>query len=266
MATLSFGLVIARRALSATYLVAQRTVRRVMEIVAHVSLLYQACLLERLEAMLDHTTPDVAALNIMWDETSEKLSLPTVGGAHAAHASVSSSTWEVCVSRFDFCIGVGGRFFTFLCVTPPLPMVANGSDHIFRSLFSHPLVEPITRFLATLLRRATILIEVSEADGHPANDRLFHGRLQLASSQALHVPYMQLHWCSSHATNLVNTSLVVVSDATQLINGMFIAGQFMRMGGHFVRMVVFARVVVQANLLWARQPPAGKVESYAPYW
>jgi hypothetical protein len=194
MATLSFGPVTARRALSATYLVAQRTVRRVMEIVAHVSLLYQACVLERLEAMLDHTTPDVAALNIMWDETSEKLSLPTVGGAHAAHASVSSSTWEVCVSRFDFCIGVGGRFFTFLCVTPPLPMVANGSDHIFRSLFSHHLMEPIMRFRATLLRSATIFIEVNEADGHPANYRLFHGRLQLASSQALHVPATPPTW------------------------------------------------------------------------
>ena len=31
-------------------------------------------------------------------------------------------------------------------------------------------------------------------------------------------------------------------------------------------MVACARVVAQANLLWARQPPAGEVESYAPYW
>ena len=87
MASLAFGCVTARRALSETYMVAQRTVRRVVEIVAHVSLLYQACLLQRLSEMLEKTKPDVAALSIMWDETSEKLSLPAVQGANTATSS-----------------------------------------------------------------------------------------------------------------------------------------------------------------------------------
>ena len=265
MASLAFGCVTARRALSETYMVAQRTVRRVVEIVAHVSLLYQACLLQRLSEMLEKTKPDVAALSIMWDETSEKLSLPAVQGANAA---TSSSNWEVCVSRFDFCIGVGGRFFTFLCVTPPIPMISNGSASIFRSLFSHPLMEPIIKFRKLLAEIAGIFIEVNEADGHPANDKLFHGRLQLAMAMAhaQRPSYMQLHWCNNHATNLVNVSLVAVGDAAGLINTMFIAGKFMRMGGHFVRLIASVRGVVEENLVWVRKPPHGEVEQHAPYW
>ena len=161
--------------MSEGYLVDKRTVRRAIEMVALAGLQFQTFQLRKLAKLVTDSAEHVsfAACALMWDETSQRLSLPVVAGATN---SASTSTWEICVSRIDFVVCIDGRLFTFLCVCPPLPMVSNGSQHIYNAIFGHPLMAEIHKFRETLQRVAPVYMEFSEGDGHPANERLFFGR------------------------------------------------------------------------------------------
>ena len=265
MCRIAFGK-ISKVALADAYMVHKITISRVIQLVAICGLELQAFQLKLLSELIMRFPPSSSSISIMWDETSEKLSVPIVAAASAAQ---SASTWEVCVSRWEFAFVVNGKVYTFLAVVPPLPLYANGSDQIYQALFRHPLMEPLVMFRSCLLSSSPICIEINEADGHPANDKLYHWRLQRelkrAQDSKTQPVLMHMHWCSNHANNLVSESLTSLGSSV-LINSMYCAALFMRMGGHYIRMIACVKTVVNEKLDWVRCPPAGAIAQNARYW
>ena len=85
-----------------------------------------------------------AGWRLAWDETSELVSLNAVAGKSTR--SQQGSSWQVCVCHVTFFWGDldGAQFFS--CVTPPLPLLSNGAQHLDNALCGHPLMMPIQKF------------------------------------------------------------------------------------------------------------------------
>lgn len=85
-----------RNAAADAYAVSQRTVRRVLAVTAHCILETQMSQMKEFERYVLSHTPDFAAAVVMWDETSEKLSLnahcPVPAGFHLAGFGISCAS------------------------------------------------------------------------------------------------------------------------------------------------------------------------------
>ena len=132
---------------------------------------------------------------------------------------------------------------------PPVPLVANSSQHIHAGLWGHELTKPIHEVLQRLLRAAPLAAVLHEVDGHPANDRIhFHlwgKEICDATVQGRSAIPHQLLRCGNHCANLVIVHLVQCMMPTTLLTNMYCFSQFLRMGGHFLRVVTTAHQLIK---------------------
>jgi hypothetical protein len=119
--------------------------------------------------------------------------------------------------------------------------VSNNADSVFAGLFKHPLTRPLHDAVQSLLDLAPIAGRFHETDGHPANDRLHYHLLgqevQRAQAQGCWPVLMEKFDCLNHQTNLVIVHLMNIIVGVGLLNNLYSTVLFLRMGGHFVRVV-----------------------------
>ena len=178
-----------------------------------------------------------AGWRLAWDETSELVSLNAVAGKSTR--SQQGSSWQVCVCHVTFFWGDldGAQFFS--CVTPPLPLLSNGAQHLDNALCGHPLMMPIQKFKQWMTEYAEFFFSLHEADAHPANDRLHHFWREDESTDEK-PSLSSLVNCMNHQTNLVVVSSVHII-CNNTVNSMYTATRFLKMSGHFLRLIAVVR-------------------------
>ncbi|CAJ1420891.1 unnamed protein product [Effrenium voratum] len=261
-----------RNAAADAYAVSQRTVRRVLAVTAHCILETQMSQMKEFERYVLSHTPDFAAAVVMWDETSEKLSLNAV---HGTARCQQASTWQVLVSRVHLTLGwINGVKLYREFVTPPVPLTSNSSDNVHAGLFCHPFTKCLLDAVRSILLAARKRAIVHEVDGHLANERLHFHRYALekerrASSPSEAKPVLtDIMLCQNHQTNLVMTATVanVVPSADsggKMLPNLYCTTLFLRMGGHFVRLLASLQYLIESESFfewrpWSCEPqPAG---------
>lgn len=267
MSDLGFEKHTSRSTLARMYRISERTVGRNVIYVALVGMNAQLQNLKQLRAAFELTAPEWVICNLMWDETSERLSLNVVPGTSSAQ---QSSTWEVLVSRITLTWCFGGAIFHTEFIMPPVPLISNKAEHIFAGLFQHHFNKEIQELVRFVLQRASLIgTQIHETDGHPANDRL-HFHLMNQETQAardefrMPVAQEQIH-CTNHCTNLIIVHLVTVIVRENVLNNIYCFVMFLRMGGHFLRIVSSACHLIRTPYFRWNESSAADLEAGGPF-
>ncbi|CAE7895079.1 unnamed protein product [Symbiodinium necroappetens] len=212
------------------------------------------------------TKPDIATVSLMWDETSQTLALPAV---HGSGAHQQRSSWQVLVARLHFCIGfVGGPGKSNLklyreCVLAPVPLPTNSSSAISSGLRNHPMNKEILRIVQELLDCSRLRFVLHEADAHLANEKLHFHHYNLEKQRAAGQSPIFTEWvkCGNHQVHLVMCDAVeqcpkAADSGGRLLQNLFCASLWLRMGGHFLRLLASLAHLVQDEkfLRWVPNP------------
>ncbi len=209
----------------------------------------------------------------MYDETDESLCLAAVPGTLPQQ---QSSTWKVLVSRchiaFGWCAGPK-MYHEFLM--PPIPLLSNSSAAIYHGLYLHPLLRPLMEMIDSMLKSARLRCMLREADGALGNEKLhYHLYAQeKAESETEDRPpiFTELFLCQNHQTNLVLVHAVdncrVSPDAggQKLLPNLYCSTLFLRMGGHFLRLLASVRHLVDSLIDWRPTPRQATLDESAAY-
>ena len=236
--------------------IARSTVRRLIMVVSHSLLELQLKQLESLADFAEQRRPDFSSVCLMWDETGQRLSLNAIkGGKHHQQ----SSTWQTLVARCHITVGFrdGIKLYHEL-VMPPVPLAANSAGHIERGLFAHPLTQPMMAFTLRILRASSRRCFIHEMDGHLANEKLVLWRQlqeverRRSGGDAAEPPIlMDAILCQNHQANLTVTLAADQAAASpeagggKLIPNLYCCTLFLRMGGHFVRLLASVQILVK---------------------
>jgi hypothetical protein len=147
-------------------------VRRVTDFVAYAETEFQIARLKAIEQMLTAQGGEwYAGMRFAWDETRQAVGLAAV--AEKLKPSQLSSTWEIMVTSCQFFWGTaeGAAIHEFL--TPPVPLLSNASAHIHGAMAEHPQFKALADFKRFLKKNAVTFFDWLEADGHPANEKLY---------------------------------------------------------------------------------------------
>lgn len=233
-----------RHALSDRYEVSRATVMRMLQVGASTVLEVQLKQLQALCEFAEAKKPHFGCVSLMWDETGERLALQPVKQTQLQ----AQSTWQILVSRIQFGIGwTHGVKIYHEMVMPPVPLISNACSHIFNGIFRHSLVAPITSLVWRLLAACDLRVCVFETDGHLANEKLASFQIvketQKPNSQQV---LLETMLCQNHGINLsivhiVNSTISNAVDGNgkllgKLLQNMFCAALFLRMGAHFCRL------------------------------
>ena len=169
MCEVAFDKTKCHKVLARSYHVSPAVIPRVKSLVAHALVQKQLQQLEHIAGRCEETRPDWAIVAVGWDETSERVTLPTPDIANFTQARLAR---KVLVSRMRLAWSVAGTAFHAEVLLPPVPLISNKAEHIFAGLTKHPLTAPIVAQVERILRAAKVSARISETDGHPANDRL----------------------------------------------------------------------------------------------
>lgn len=192
----------------------------------------------------------------------------------------TSSSWEVMVARLQLVVGwVNGIKFYHEFVLPPLPLSSNSASSLWNALFNHPLTKPLTSLVNQILLASKLSAWIHETDGHLANEKLhFHlyqQRLEAGVSSAQsHAADAELPsslteqvLCQNHQVQLSIVGAVESlhkHEATggKTIPNLFCATLFLRMGGHFVRLLSSVQVLIsQASFFhWIPFPTSEQLQ------
>lgn len=242
-----------RSALAASYGCSSQTCARMVGLVAHIGMERQLKQLSDLAALMMERPPMFAVSSLMWDETAQALSLRAIAGCTTTQGR---STWEVLVSKAYLTWSWGERVYNIELIMPPVPLASNSADCILDGLRCHPLTRGLWEMRRKILDSATVAaVEVHECDGHPANERLSAHLRAVARQEAQGhdrqpIACQRLN-CGNHAANLVVCHMLIIVNDSALINNMFCCCKFIRMGGHFLRIVAAAQYLIRtAFFVW----------------
>lgn len=255
---IAFGQCQRRTFLAERYDVSKQTIRRALAFTAVTVLEVQ---LKQLKDLRDFTVanrPDFSSASLSWDETSQILSLDTMNTEMAPvlrHQTASS--WEVMVSKLQVCTGwTTGLKLYHEFIVPPLPLSSNSASSLCNALFNHPFTKGLTTFVAEILNVSRWSAWVHETDAHLANEKLhYHLYQQRLGPEAERpgptLPGLTEHvLCQNHQVQLsvvsaVNSLPKSQNSGGKIIPNLFCATLFLRMGGHFVRLLKSVQVVVK---------------------
>ena len=195
--------------------------------------------------------PDFATCCWMWDETSERLQLSVLPGTSQEQ---SKSSWDVCVMAIRFSWGWrSGRVLTYEPIIPPVPILSNAAKHIYNGVLAHTVVSGVQTFKTKLLELAKgFAYEGRSCDGHLANGKL-HAALLSESKTRGAYGVEDITLCGNHTNQLTAINVVTALGKT-IINTYYCCALFLKMGGHFLRLVAAARQCIQAELHVERRP------------
>ena len=209
--------------------------------------------------------PDVAAAVLMYDETSEVLALDAV---HSTGIHQQRSSWQVLVARLHFAVGYNDGIKLYReFVLPPLPLATNSAAAIFNGLHNHPMTQEVFSLVKQVLLSSRLRCFMTEVDGHLANEKYHFYRYSLERERReveMDNPkpvLTEIVLCSNHATHLTLTDAVngipQAPDAGgRFVNNLFCATLWLRMGGHFLRLLGSVRRLVQDATFfhWVQDP------------
>ncbi|CAE7188657.1 unnamed protein product [Symbiodinium sp. CCMP2456] len=270
-----------RYALADQYQCSPQTIRRCFVTASQALLEAQLHLLKDLRSFVLTHKPDVAAACLMWDETGQTLALDAIDRTSRCQ---QRSTWNVLVGRLHFTIGYlkgpGVKLYREV-VFPPLPLSTNSAESIFNGLFQHPLSKPLIELTQEILAASRRSITAFETDGHLANEKLFfhfHNESKQEHEQKKRqideaAADGQFSWtdsmprlseqalCQNHQVNLVFNDAIRAAPRTEstggdLIPNLYAGTLFLRMGGHFLRLIASLRVHIDnpGFFQWRQNP------------
>lgn len=228
------------------------TVRRLRIRVAQTYLCAQSQVLELAKLCLN-TRGGVlwASCLTKWDETSEKLCLRVCSYATLQQ---QRSSWHVMVVRMKLAWGLdNGLVQSAEVVCPVLPLVTTSAEHLHAALTAHPHTQAVNEFKNFIFNLAGVALDVYEADAASANDRLYHYLLAKAAANTL----TTLSLCRNHQNHLVQASLVA-NLGLRVVNDLLCATLFLRMGGHFLRLICALQLIFQpatVQIIPGQPPP-----------
>lgn len=228
-----------RSVLSNLFSVSAKTVRRVLCSVAHASSVWEHTGLQMLTRLVTEFPPDFAVVSLAWDETGQKLMFAPSSSTN------QSAAWEVLVSRVRFAWGWGDRSYNLEAVLAPVPLRSNASAHLKSGLSEHPLNRPAMQFAEALLDRAKAAVRLHCADGHFANIKLHASVAEADDRSERGVMNGFLH-CGNHCNNLVSVA-VTTSLSLDVVNDLYAATLFLKMGCHFLMLQSAIRRVVSES-------------------
>ena len=189
---------------------------------------------------------------MMWDETGQKIVLKLISAdrCDATNPAQQKATWQIMVTAMSFVWGwvdSGGKGVSFKLDTtiPPVPLVGSANaNSIWHSLTDHPFTRDAVRFQKQLMDRVQLPFDISEIDAATANDRVV----------AYHFMTRSRHWlseyiyCRSHQNQLIVLILLMVNLGLRFMSDLFSLAQFIRMGTHFLRILLKISAYVRDHL------------------
>ncbi len=198
-----------------------------------------------------------------------QVSLPAVADTTRQQQQQQSS-WQVCVLRMQVACGwsAGTKLFHEF-ITPPIPLAGNACKQLYNGLHHHPLVRPLHKARHELLALSKLRIALHESDGHLANEKLhyflYSQEVEERSASGRKPVYTDLLLCRNHQINLIMTGAVAsmrrASTGKSLICNLYAASLFLRMGGHFTRLVANVRCLAKRMVDWVVTPSGGMREA-----
>ena len=262
MCTLAFSACQKREVHAERYSVTTKTVRRTLGIASYCVLEIQLHLLAEFRDFVRASPPDVACATVMWDETSQVLALPAVSVPNMSQKQTSSS-WQVMVLKVQFAVGyVAGMKLHREVVMPPIPLPSNSATCILQGLQNLPMASPILGFVDEILKTAARTVWLHETDGHLANEKVhYHLLSERQTPEGRNPPrFMDQLLCQNHQAQLVIVAAVdalIKTEATggRMIPNLYASTLFLRMGGHFVRLLASVRELLKGHFLeWVAFP------------
>ena len=258
MCTIAFGNCHRRTFLAERFDVSKQTIRRALSFTALTVLEIQLHQLKDLRDFVLTKSPDFSAASLSWDETSQILALDSMETSDVpVHRHQTSSSWEVMVSKLQLTVGwVTGLKLYHEFVMPPLPLASNSSSSLWLALFKHPLTGPVLGLAEDVLRASKLSTWIHETDGHLANEKLhFHLYDQRSGggqgdANAPLPCLMEQVLCQNHQIQLsmvaaVDSLVKVESTGGKIVPNLFCSTLFLRMGGHFVRLLSSVQLLVK---------------------
>ena len=251
------------KSMARSYDLSVRTVRRQVVAACWAFLVMQDSVLNKVLEYLRSHPPTVTVCNQLWDETGERISLSLLPGASTAS---QVSAWQVLVCRKHFAWawisddGKEAASQSLDVVCPPLPLVATGAQHLWNALHFQGLMQTIQRFQAEIHKLSSVPLDLRECDGASGNDRYNAFVMQQTCGSNI---LSDMLLCGNHANQLGETHVMVASGfhadgRTAYVNDLYCMSLFLRMSGHFVRMMFAVKKAVDFELeVLAEAAPAG---------
>lgn len=278
MCSIAFGTCQRRTYLAERYAVSKQTIRRTLAFTALTVLEIQLKQLQEFEHFASLKQPDFAVASLSWDETSQVLALEAMPAN--ANASVlrhqTSSSWEVMVSKLHLAVGwVNGIKLYHEFIMPPIPLSSNSASSLYNGLFARPLLVPLLGRVDAILKASKLSTWIHETDGHLANEKLhchlYHERLgpsDAGAHGAASLPCLtEQVLCQNHQVQLALVATVdslpkVEETGGRIIPNLFCATLFLRMGGHFVRLLCSVQHLVKDATFfrWVPQPSVDELQ------
>lgn len=175
----------------------------------------------------------VFATSLAFDETTEKLHLPL---HPLLSPAVQQSSWHVCVSLQQLVWGVqtpDGRRWkgSWEAIRPSVPLLATDGELIYDSLFGVPVGKTMAGIQAASVEAASVSIEHADRDGAGSKDRVFAAMVQ-SDKKSL----MSNAVCGNHANSLAEGA-TIMSIAKEVLPKLYSLSLFLKMGGHFLRLL-----------------------------
>jgi hypothetical protein len=142
-------------------------------------------------------------------------------------------------------------------IIPPLPLMNTGAIDLWNCMHGHKAMRSINRFERCLEGRSQFHIKLREGDGATGNDKYHLYLLKQAFGK-----WSDFLLCGNHSNQLIEGHMVHLAGnalgtlSRSLLNDLYAISLFIRMGGHFVRLLVAVRVHCNGLQRVLKEPPA----------
>lgn len=256
-----------RKTLATIMQAAPSTISLMQSSLARAYLSAESLWLSWLAKYIDEHPPDFAMSSQLWDETGERLALGLLK-KNQATLPQQSSVWHVLVCRFRFMMvwvaddGAQHRSLVFDPAIPPMPVLSVATRHLYSALEKHPSLAEAVNFRKRLFEKSRVAFECHEEDGATANDKYHAWKAQ--NPVAAHASCSLLK-CGNHGNQLIEGHMVAMGGKApradeanfDLLSDLYAATLFLRMGGHFVRLLSSSGVFARRLRVVRSSPPAG---------
>ena len=226
-----------------------RTVRRSRQHGQGASMIAMIRLLTDILKQCRADQPWFAASALKWDEAEQKLAIDLGPNFEAKH---TTSGWKTLLSRQRLLIGwSSGRVVEIPVLRPPVPLLDTSADCLDSGLhmrhYPKSYVKKSGELIGQILSTALVSFTLSGTDGAYGNLRLVAHEGDVAQSSVLEDPngastvYASI-LCQNHRNGLIEASATSLLGLGS-VNAMCSMTGFLRMSGHFARLVLASDVV-----------------------
>ena len=265
-------------ALARTYGCDPRHIRRVKSVVSWGLITLQELMFGWVLCRCREHPPDYGGRSRLWDETTQRLFMAV---SKNMSNSAAINTWQILVARVRLVWGwtTSRRpnqtlpIMSWEPLVPAVPLLSNEASHLYSGLEAHAALAPLHQFCLSL---KSIIIEnggrwfdLAESDGATANEK-FQAAVEVED---------QSGWlgCGNHSNHLGQMNVVNVGDYKKassevvedpkpefnVVNDIYASILFVRMNGHFMRLMVVLRSTLRSKVVVRKGPPPPRAVAYS---